>query len=87
MNGSRHTGNGRGAIDMTKQKFSETFPNIHQWIEQGDTLEIGEEYHTNSLIRAIDEGGVVWESPESLSIDEALQKLDNFLEKYFEENG
>lgn len=71
---------------MTKQKFSEIFPNIHQWVDQGDTVELGWEENTDSLVRALDEGGLVWESPDNLSLDEALQRLDNFLEKYFEEN-
>ena len=71
---------------MTKQTFSETFPNIIQWIDQGDTVEIGEEQYTDSLVRALDEGGVVWESLDNLSLDDALQRLDSFLEKYFEEN-
>ena len=71
---------------MTKQKFSETFPNIHHWVDQGDIVEIGWEENTDSLVRALDEGGLVWGSPDNLSIDEALQKLDNFLKKYFEEN-
>lgn len=71
---------------MTKQNISEIFPYISQWIDQYNLIEIGEDENTDSLVRAFDEGGLVWKSSNSLSFDEALLALDNFLEKYFEEN-
>jgi len=61
--------------------FTKTFPNINNWIE------IGSDEHSESLVRALDEGGLVWESTDQqLTIDDALLALENFLIKWFEEN-
>lgn len=60
VHGSQHTGNGNEVIDMTKQKFSETYPNISQRVDQDDTVEIGYEENTDSLVRSLDKGGLVW---------------------------
>jgi len=53
----------------------------HGWIE------IGQDEYSKSLVRAIDEGGMVWESKkQQVSVAEALEALEKFLINLFEEN-
>ena len=43
-----------------KPSFEAAFPNITRWVKDCGTVEIGYDPHTDSLIRAIQEGGLVW---------------------------
>jgi len=67
--------------------FTQIYPNINRWIDEQGWIEIGQDENSESLVRAIDEGGLVWESTEKhISIDQALSALENYLEKWLEEN-
>ncbi len=66
--------------------FSEIYPNITQWIETLGWIEIGEDEYSDSLVRLLNEGGMVWESDHTHnSIDEALQALEAELIKIMKE--
>jgi hypothetical protein len=67
-------------------KFSDAYPSIARWVEDG-LVEIGSNEYSPSLARAFDEGGMVWESsPEHKTVDEALLAMDKALQAWFEEN-
>jgi hypothetical protein len=73
--------------NMRNDLFANTFPNITRWVTQQGWIEIGQDENSKSLVRAIDLGGLVWESSEKqTSIDDALHALENYLEKWFEKN-
>mgnify|MGYP001795396633 CR=1 FL=1 len=57
--------------------FEQSYPHITSWVQDG-CLEIGSiSYYDDSFIRAIDEGGTVWESPAQFeTLDEALAAAD-----------
>ncbi len=60
---------------------------ITRWITEQGWIEIGQDENSESLVRAIDPGGLVWESSEKhTSIDDALLALEKYLEKWFEEH-
>jgi hypothetical protein len=42
--------------------FSQSYPTITRWIEKQGWIEFGADDYSNSLIRALDLGGLVWES-------------------------
>ena len=44
--------------------FEGTYPNITRWLTHG-WIEIGEDEYSKSFIRALDEGGMVWEGEGS----------------------
>ncbi len=72
---------------MRNDLFANTFPNITRWVTEQGWIEIGQDENSKSLVRVIDLGGLVWESSEKqTSIDDALYALENYLEKWFEEN-
>jgi hypothetical protein len=62
-----------------KSAFSAAYPEISAWVENG-LIEIGHIDYTSSFIRAIDEGGIVWEGKRKYhSLDDALAALESGL--------
>jgi len=67
--------------------FEQKYPNITQWVEEFGWIEIGEAEYSESLIRAFNEGGLVWENIDDYaSLDEAFQSLENSLKEWIKEN-
>ncbi len=63
-----------------KSLFDVSFPNITLWVQGCGTVEIGCDSSTDSFIRALDEGGMVWSGNKSYrSLDDALQHLEKGL--------
>jgi hypothetical protein len=60
--------------------FTHLYPNIARWVESYGWIEMGADHYSSPLVRALDEGGMVWESKANITkVDEALQILDTFL--------
>jgi hypothetical protein len=69
-----------------KMQFSKLYPNIAHWVTTQGWIEIGEGEYSSSLLRALDEGGLVWESSdEHETVDEALQVLEMELAEWLEQ--
>ncbi len=69
--------------------FEQTYPTVAQWVKSDGWIEIGrdDDFRT-SIVRALDPGGLVWESNEDYaSMDELLRDLENGLAKWLKENG
>ncbi len=68
--------------------FAQTYPAITRWVEEQGWVEIGVDEYSTSLVRALDAGGLIWESNgEEKTVDEALQALEKALQAWFEQNG
>ena len=68
--------------------FSSTYPNIAAWTESYGWIEIGQDDFSQSFVRALDMGGMVWEGkPKYKTVDAALDDLEAALEKIIEEIG
>ena len=66
--------------------FSKAYPNIAHWIDVQGWIEIGQDVYSHSLVRCLDEGGMIWESDSKhKTIDEALQALEEALVELLEE--
>ena len=60
-----------------KTYFESTFPNITRWINEQGWLEIGADDYSSSMVRLLDEGGMVWESEVDYpSLDDALHATE-----------
>ena len=60
-----------------ESQFSKTCPNIAYWAEACGWIEIGQDEYSSSLVGALDEGGLIWESSDDHeTVDEALQALE-----------
>jgi hypothetical protein len=67
--------------------FAALYPNIALWVE-GGWIEIGQNDHSQSFVRALDEGGLVWEGEAEYScFHEALQSLDAGIAAWREGQG
>ena len=68
--------------------FSSTYPNIAAWTESYGWIEIGQDDFSQSFVRALDIGGMVWEGNSKYkTVDAALDDLEAALEKIIEEIG
>ena len=69
------------------KSFEEKSPYISAWVLDGQ-IEIGYGEYDDVFIRAIDAGGVAWESNAKFSsMDEALSALDKGIADWCEEMG
>ena len=63
-------------------------PNIARWVQEYGWIEIGQDDMSQSFVRALDEGGLVWEGQEDYAtLDAALQDLENGLAAWIREQG
>jgi hypothetical protein len=68
--------------------FSSIYPNPAAWTVSHGWIEIGQDDFSQSFVRALDMGGMVWESkPKYKTVDAALDDLEAALEKIIEEIG
>jgi hypothetical protein len=66
--------------------FEHLYPHIARWVTSYGWIEIGNDGQSPSLVRALDEGGLVWEdNDDDATLDEMLQALDAFLEARMQE--
>jgi hypothetical protein len=67
---------------QTPGAFEKTYPNITAWIQDG-WIEIGRHGQNTSLIRILDEGGLVWEGgTRHKSIDQMLAEAEKALDEW-----
>lgn len=72
--------------EILSNEFASTYPHIADWVEDG-ILEIGRGDWSNSFIRVMDEGGIIWEGKRKYAtLNEALQEAENAIAEWFEEN-
>jgi hypothetical protein len=56
--------------------IDKTYPNIAEWVKSYGWIEIGQDEHNTSFVRAIDIGGLVWKGKNAYaSIDEAFKEM------------
>jgi hypothetical protein len=68
-----------------RTNLDQKYPNIAWMIEDG-TVEITSEYERGIVIRAIDEGGVIWEGEKYKSLESAMDALEKGIGKWYGEN-
>ena len=68
--------------------FEHMYPNIARWVQSYGWIEMGDDGQSPSFIRALNEGGTVWESDEDdMTLDEALQALEAGLAEWMKPYG
>ena len=67
--------------------FDKSYPNITRWVTWQGWIELGEGHYSSSLVRALDEGGMVWEGSANYgTLDEAFDALETALEEWMEQS-
>ncbi len=70
------------------RSFEERYPNIAHWVRLQGFVELGRDHYSPSLVRVLDEGGMVWEgSAHYETVDEALDALESALAEWMEQNA
>ena len=55
----------------------QTYQHLARWVTTQGWIELGQNEQSRSFVRALDEGGLVWEGDESYAtVDEALRAAD-----------
>lgn len=68
----------------TKKAADATYPNIARWVDAYGTVEIGYCSQTDSQVRVINEGGMLWGSQPSYdSLDAALADCEQNIARLF----
>ncbi len=68
--------------------FETTYPDLTHWVEAHGWIEIGADEYSTSLVRVLDEGGMVWESEDDYdSLDAALQAADTAIANWLADLG
>ncbi len=66
--------------------LEKAYPNIAAWTQDG-WIEIGRDDFSQSFIRVLDIGGMIWEGKESYeTVDEALAEADAAIAEWYDEN-
>jgi hypothetical protein len=67
--------------------FEESYPNITSWVTSQGWIELGQDEYSSSLVRALDIGGMVWESSTYYAtLDEAFEALETALAEWWDQN-
>ena len=65
--------------------FDEQYPNIAWWVQDG-WIEIGQDDYSDSFIRVLDAGGLVWESSTTHdTVAEALAEAEAEIGRWADE--
>jgi hypothetical protein len=71
-----------------KISVEESFPNVARWLDEFGWIELGQDEYSQSFIRVLNQGGMVWEGKDQYkSLDHALRALEKALGKWLEENA
>lgn len=67
--------------------FQNDYPNITHWVKKQGWIELGQNDYSKSFVRALDDGGMVWEGKTKYrTLEEAFQALDTGLAEWFGHN-
>ncbi len=73
---------------QAEDKFAAQYPSLTAWVQGGGWIEIGTDYNVHSFLRALDEGGMIWEGEDEYdTMDEAFQALEAGIASYVKEQG
>ncbi len=68
--------------------FDNLYSNISRWADGGGWIELGRDDYSQSLIRVLDPGGMLWEGKEVYpTVAAALDEAEAFIARWYEENG
>jgi hypothetical protein len=67
--------------------FEERYPALTRWVQGAGWLEVGRVDWSRALIRALDEGGLIWEGGQTApTVSAALAEAETALTAWFREN-
>jgi hypothetical protein len=68
-------------------RFEDTYPHIASWVKDHGWVEIGQDDYSQTFVRALDIGGMIWEGKHRYAtLDEALQALEAGISAWMQQN-
>ncbi len=68
--------------------LDETYPAISDWVMRYGWIELGQTDYGSSMVRVLDEGGLIWEGkPSYRSLDELFGVLEKKIAQHIQEIG
>lgn len=61
-----------GSPSTGADSFEATYPTVTAWVATQGWIEIGQDHYSRSMVRALDEGGMVWEGNTTYDTLDAL---------------
>src|SRR3954471_16074130 len=66
--------------------FAEAYPHLSRWVEGSGWIEVGDDGSRPSMIRVMDEGGMIWEgASHHASADQALCEAEAAVAQHMRE--
>lgn len=65
--------------------FEKNYPYISSWISTSGWIEVGADENSSSMLRILDEGGMIWEDRKSKTVNETLKRAENYLKNQLPE--
>jgi hypothetical protein len=66
--------------DKKPAGFEQLYPNIAEWVNSYGWIEMGDDGQSDSFVRALNEGGLVWADDDNdATLNEVLKACDAFL--------
>jgi hypothetical protein len=82
----KRTSKGPTSREPEPGSFAARYPHIADWVTDG-LVEIGQFDYPPSFVRALDEGGIIWEGASRCqSLDAALRALDGGIAAWLKGN-
>ena len=63
------------------------YPTIATWVRHGGWIEIGQQEQFGFVVRALDEGGLVFEDTEARTLDEGMTALERGIAGQSDDEG
>jgi len=78
----------RKQYSTRRSDAADRYPHLWDWIQERGWIEIGRDRHLPSFARALDAGGLVWESKGKYrSLEDALRDLDQGIAAWLQRNN
>ena len=78
---------GKKADNEAKANIEAAFPNVAEWVQGCGWVEIGDQGWQGFVVRALNEGGLIYEREGCRTLAEAMAALETGLGKWLQENG
>ena len=78
----------KGTTPMYHSGMADRYPHLWDWVRKRGWIEIGCDGHLPSFARALDAGGLVWESKGKYdSLEDTLRDLDQGIAAWLQGDG
>ena len=75
-------------VEQKSDQFAKVYTTLSEWVRGGGWIEIGSDQNVSSFLRALDEGGMVWEGEDDYdTMDEAFRALEAGIAAWVKDQG